>query len=243
MSSPSPAVADEIVLSSNQPQFAPKKIILRNVTSELFQQNRLDGVQKLFRIYDNRILSITEKSKKGQKQFMIALSLLDEKPKRKNEIVIQYVLAAIGLAIVAYIIHYFKSSGVEFLNGSYANYVKILLGTLALGSFYCFCKIMRNSLVFKTANGQIPVVELFENRPNKAKCQDFLYLMTAKITSIKKGIIMPSEQKFAVEISEHRRLRDEGVITEEQYDLAKDNIFESQAQRNKSLKFNKTATA
>lgn len=78
--------------------------------------------------------------------------------------------------------------------------------------------------VFYTEKGKIPMFELYVNLPDKKRYQNLLKKLQSSIERAKK--LLPADKnRLAMEIAEHRRLFNEGVISEQQYEKAKGNIF------------------
>ena len=63
------------------------------------------------------------------------------------------------------------------------------------------------------------------NNPNRKKFQKIFSGLIANISRARSENRLSAAQRQAQEVSEHRRLRDEGILTQEQYEMAKANIL------------------
>jgi len=86
-------------------------------------------------------------------------------------------------------------------------------------------KQAKNSLVFYSEHGQVPIIELFFGLPDKSTFRKFAGELVKCIKLSKTDNYYTDSQTLAAELSEHRRLRDEGIINDNQYENAKARIF------------------
>ena len=104
--------------------------------------------------------------------------------------------------------------------------VAVLLITLAV--LLCLYAAYRsiNELKFFTIHGQVAVFSIFRNNPNKKHYQAFLKYLTAAIKAAKSKDFYNQAEQLAVELGEHRRLKNEGILSTEIYNQAKNNIMQ-----------------
>lgn len=217
--------AEQITLDSGEVNIRPTEQQLNTITLELLQTDRNKKRQQLFRVYDNKILSVTIKTRKKTSSTLINLIMLDDTPKRKRGLNTGYFFISAGLFVSAYLVYYLKTHGVSFLASTSAYG---LVGLLALSAVLVLGMVlynMRNSLVFKTRHGRIGLVELFHNNPDKAQYQQFVTQLMERISAIHSRYPVPESRLLPAELGEHRRFRDEGFMTTNQYNIAKSNIF------------------
>jgi hypothetical protein len=221
----SSAATEQITLDSGEISIRPTEKHLNTITLELLQINKSKKLQKLFRVYDDKILAITEKNRKKTSTWLINLIMLDESPKRKRGINMAYFFTGIGFGAAAFITSYLKTHGVAFLSSPYT-YAAI--GSLALIAVFLFglmIKDFQNSLIFTTRHGRVPVVEFFHNNPDKTQYQGVISQLMEKIAAVQARYPIPDTKLLPAELGEHRRLRDEGLISTEQYNMAKARIL------------------
>ena len=217
--------AEQIILDSGEINIRPTEQHLNSITLELLQTDKGKKRQKLFRVYDNKILSVTEKSRRNTKTTLINLIMLDETPKRKRSINMTYFFTAVGLGATAFLVYYLKSHGVSFLSSPYVLAVIGLMACSAVFILGFMFKTFQNSMIFKTRHGRVNLVELFNNNPDKTQCQGFISQLMEKIAAVHARYPIPDAKLLPAELGEHRRFREEGFITTEQYNAAKANIL------------------
>lgn len=221
----SSAATEQITLDSGEIRIRPHESHLNTITQELLQINKSTKLQRLYRVYDDKILAITEKSRKKTSTWLINMIMLDESPKRKRGINMAYFFTSIGFGAAAFITYYLKSHGVGFLSSPYTYAV---IGSLALIGIFLFglmIKNFQNSLIFITRHGRVGAVEFFHNNPDKAQYQGFISQLMEKIAALQARYPFPEDKLLPAELGEHRRLRDEGFIDADQYNRAKARIL------------------
>ena len=219
------ATAEKINLNSREVNLPLAKSDFKKITLKLLQVNNLKDKQRLVCIFDQKVLRLIEKSSKQTRSYMIDLRLLDEAPRRVYNINLKFLTAFLALEVITYAVYVLNNIGLSFLASSYINAAIALLAASSIIMLLLAIKSFNNKWVFYTINGRIPIVELFNNNPNRDKFQKiFSGLITNIIRARSKNRLSAAEME-AIEVSEHRRLRDEGIITHEQYEMAKANIL------------------
>ena len=198
---------------------------LRKITLKLLQLNNLKDKQRLICVFDQKVLKLTEKSSSQTRSYMIDLSLLDEAPRRVYNINLKFLTAFLTLEVITYAVYVLKTIGLGFLSSSYINAAIALLAASSVIMLLLAVKSFNNKWVFYTLNGRTPILELFNNNPNRKIFQKIFSGLIANISRARSENRLTAAQRQAKEVSEHRRLRDEGILTQEQYEKAKANIL------------------
>ena len=219
------ATAEKIVLDSDDVNITPVASNFKSLTLELLQGSNLNEKQRLIRVFDNTILSVAEKTPKQTRSFMIHLALLDPTPKRIYNINMKRLTVFMVLEVLTYVVYVMKDLHLNFLSSSHMHTTIALLAASSIIMLLLTIKSFNNKWIFYTARGRIEILELFNNNPNSARFQRFFGDLINNINWIKSANYFPNEKLIPAEVSEHRRLRDEGVITAEQYEEAKRKIL------------------
>jgi len=223
---------EQITLYS--PEFGEQSetIDLNQLTLELLQTSNWKEQQKLFRIYDNKYLNINEKHAKKTRSYNIHLSLLDPNPVRKRSIKLKYLLIAGGLFCMAWLVYQMIQMGISGFSSPYMYSLVVLPATIGTMLIVYMIKQAKHVLIFYSNHGRVPVAELFYKNPSKNKFNAFAGELINCIQSVKAGNYYNDSQTLAAELSEHRRLRDEDVFSDEIYEQAKVNILTNHSDPN-----------
>lgn len=222
-----PGIAEEITLDSGESEVAsitPVKENLKNVTLELVQFNKLHKTQKHIRVFDHKTLYIKEKIGKQARHILLELSLINEKPVLIRDFNVATLVASIAVTIVACIASYIHTKG---LINTPDIFMYSGIGILALAAVACFvltAKSYQNSWVFKSADGNVPVLQIFSNAPNKKVFSKFTKAFANNVELARSNRKKDSNLLPAI-VGEHRRLFEKGFISEEQFDQARQNIL------------------
>jgi len=200
---------------------------LNNITAKITQSKKWKQRYKIFCIYDNKILGINDYSGKTIKKFWVNLVHIDPSPSLERFISWKsYLIALLFLATGVLLVTHKAFNLLTNVRFHYQTSVAVSLMTLAiLLSLYAAYRSI-NELKFCTSHGQVAVFSMFRNSPNKKHYKAFLkQLITAIKTAKSKDFYNQSEQ-LAVELGEHRRLKNEGILSTDDYNKAKSNIMQ-----------------
>ena len=218
---------EQITLYSPEYNSGNEDITLDNITHELLQTNNWKEQQKLFRIFDNKYLNVGEKSAKATTSFIIKLSLLNARPVHKRIIGFKYFFMGLALFFFAWATYYLIQIRAPYFTSLYMYAAVALLVSAGAILLVYMVKRTKNILVFYSEHGRIPIVEMLFRNPDKTSFQQFTNELINCIQSSKTENYYTDSQLLAAELSEHRRLRDEGILSSKQYEKAKARIFSS----------------
>ena len=216
---------EHITLYSPQYSEQAEEISLETVTLELLQASKLREYQKLFRIFDDRFLNLNEINAGKTHGFSIRLNLLDEKPVRKWFIKFSYLLFAITSFLLAGLTFELMQKNFAFFNTPNIYAAIALLITVGAILLVYMVKNSKHVLIFKSKHGQVPVVELMYNNPDKQRFRQFARELSKLIAQCQAQNYYTDSQILAAELSEHRRLRNEGALSDKAYEQAKHHIM------------------
>ncbi|MCI0505441.1 MAG: hypothetical protein L0Z73_04960 [Gammaproteobacteria bacterium] len=216
---------EQIVLHSNEFEDKIEKIELNQLTLELLQNAKWKEQQKLFRIFDKKFLNINAKNANKTRTYNIHLSLLDANPVRKHSFKIRYLLIACILFGLAGLTYRLIQLGIAGLNSLYMYALPILFITAGAIMIVYAVKQYKHVLIFYSNYGRVPLASLLYNNPAKKSFKQFAGQLVNCIHAVKSGNRFSEQQALAAELSELRRLRDEGVFSDTVYEQAKNNIL------------------
>ncbi|MGD8567794.1 MAG: hypothetical protein PVJ39_06880 [Gammaproteobacteria bacterium] len=216
---------EQIILYSPVYSDQTEEINLNRITLELLQTSRLREYQQLCRIFDDKFLNVNQKKARNTRGFTVPLSLLDEQPVRKWFIRFRYLLLAIMFFLLAWTAYTLMQQHIGIFNHPNTYAAITLLLTVGAIFIVLMIKQSRHVLIFKSRHGQIPLLELMRNNPDKYRYRQFAAQLRELIARSDTQNHYSESQRLAAELSEHRRLRNEGILTDKQYEQVKQNIM------------------
>lgn len=223
---------NQITLASSDYSDKIEKIELNHVNQELLQTASWREQHKLLRIFDNKFLNINEKTAKKTVSYNIHLWLLNANPIRKRLLPMKHLLIACAMFGLSWLAYYLTHMGISALSNVYLQAIPVLFGTAGAIFLVYTIKKYKHVLIFYSDHGRIPLVELFYNNPSKRSFNHFAGELINSIQRAKANKHYTAQQMLAAEVSEHRRLKDEGVLSDKDYEKAKTNILTYHSQPN-----------
>lgn len=204
-----------------------KEIILNNLTHEILQTSTLKEQQKLIRIYDDKFLNLNENNARGIATYNIRLSLLNARPVNKYIIAFRFLFISIVFVSIAAIVQKLADMRIEHFTNPYIYAVSALSIAFAAIFLVYMVKKSRHVLIFTSKHGKVPIVEMLYRNPEKKVFNAFVSELMNCIQAVDRQNYFTPAQVLAAELSEHRRLRNEGLISNQCYEKAKARILES----------------
>lgn len=220
-----PETDDICLFEPDEANSQPDEAALNNITLNLVQIDKLNRQTKRACVYDDRFIGIQFYDYRSPKNYWVNLLSLDFKPQRQRNIKWLWVVTFLGLFNLAFITVYLDLNTTLLPNVPYMLSVAVALFTLSFLSLLILRRNYKDTISFYTMHGQIPLVELIYNQPTKAEFHDFIVALSNKIQTLKKATYFDQSQQLAAELAEHRRLRNDGIISQELYQTAKKRIF------------------
>ena len=216
---------EQITLSSSEFDQFKDDNSPNTVTSELSQAIAIKEQLKLFRIFDKKLINVNEKTAKDTVSYFFKLSMLDPKPRRRRIIKFTPLLMGIAFLALAWYVFTLKQSGLPILASPYTYTAIVAFVAIGLILMVYVIKEFKNVLVFYSLNGRAAIIELLYKVPNKLEFRRFVSELVDAINTERTKNYYSESQILAAELSEHRKLRDEGGLTNSEYETAKNNIM------------------
>jgi hypothetical protein len=215
-------VDDEITQFSDD-----EKVPVEHVNFEFEQSHKLRGMYRKLTFFNDTQCYQKIKIKHRRKyKFRLNLAYLDPRPFRLRHIVWKWLYASIALwcgAAAFVVTEWFDSSSVISLG--------IIVGVIvaALLTLLTFFYLSHDTVYFRSQFGKIRLFELANNNPNKDDFREFINKIVVQINKSKAAKGMNQSQLLAAELKELRRLKDESIVPDENYEKAKRLIFKHEA--------------
>jgi hypothetical protein len=216
---------EEITLFTDEEQVHVKKI-----NQEFTQQSHLKGLLYHFTIFNDIQCYQRIERKHGSKQkFRINLTYLDPRPVRRFQLAESWLIGSAIFAIISMMLIYLNWFKGSASHSSLAFTLTILAVTLCLTSFLFGLFKAENRIFYYSQYGRIAILELINHNPDKTSFDDFLESLSSYIISAQHKASLDNTQRLTQELKELRRLKDEAVISQQKYELAKQRIFSNKA--------------
>lgn len=231
-------MSDQITLSSSEPPVVnPHRKNLNQVTTEFLQESKFNGIKCLFRVYDKRIVKITKKTHKGHRDYLVNLVVLDDRPSIGIGIKLKFLVWSAIIGAMSFGVLQLKYLNLELL----AQYAKpyhyyVVAGLLGAASILLFITLLRSITFewqFKSLHGRKPLVRFLMFSPGFGAVRSMLKRISDNIQLTRSNNYMSDELELAAELKEHRRLRDEGLLSSRDYEKAKARIMKLQSSGNR----------
>lgn len=190
---------------------------------KLIQTNTLKGTVREYQYYSNNylFLNLVKKKKSEEKKFRVNLSWLSSEPEHIKIIIWKWLYGALAsTALMSLFIFLTYNGTLEMTFGAVLSTAS-LTGALIL--FLIFIYQMRNEYIFKSYFGGANLFVIENKKPEQAVFDKFFITLQQAIDKSKTGILV-SDQLIG-ELKMCRRLRDEGIIDDETYTIARTAIF------------------
>ena len=190
---------------------------------KLVQTNTLKGTRRQYQLYGSNYLLLDFKEKKRalEKQFCVNLSWLSSEPERNKVIVWKWLYAALGTAALAAVFIYLGVA--EILDPVYS----MIAGSITIAATLIFSLIfvylMRDEFIFKSRYGDARLFLLENKKPSQQEFDRYFISLQQTIDRAQSNISIPD--RLVGELKMCRRLRDEGIIDDEAYTIARTAIF------------------
>ena len=134
-------------------------------------------------------------------------------------------MIAVGLCCLAWMVFQMIQLQIFGFSNPYMYSLVVLPITIGVMLIVYMIKQAKHVLIFYSNHGRVPVVELFYKNPSAKEFNSFAGELINCIQTAKANNYYNDSQILAAELSEHRRLRDENVFSNEIYEQAKVNIL------------------
>jgi len=214
---------DEITLFTDEENVVPDKMDF-----EFAQSSKLRGIYRKITLFNGNhcYQSIKNKHKRKYK-YRVDIAFLNPRPFRERKIAWKWLYSSIALLFISMVMITVRWYTDWVALDHKQLYMTALIVALS-SSFIALLLFAHNTydkIVFRTQFGNIKLIELLNKCPSEEAFREFMGRFIAQIKTARKQKGFTASKFLAKELRELRRLRDEQVITEEEYQAAKVVIF------------------
>ncbi len=224
---------ESIDLSSNEDitQFTDEEQVdVNQINQEFVQENKLKGEAREFTIFNDSQCYQSVRLKHGGKyKFRANLTYLNAKPKRSFDLAEGWLITAAITAIFSFLLVYLRWFSQIQMDNQILTMALSLSITFTLIAFMVGLLKTRDRILFYSKFGHVPVLELMNYKPDRESFKQFIDQLSSYIIKAQHAADLSATDALVMELKELRRLKDETVIAESQYEQAKKKILQNKA--------------
>ena len=192
------------------------------------QESRFKGEVRRFEIYNDKFIKINIRNVFGDKTYHVNMGMLEPWPTLHRRISWRWLLGLsyFGLATLIYGIYLYLHPDNETI-GRLIPFITLLL-LLALAALLMFLYSSPNVMEFRSRYGNCPLIGLLKNNPNKQEFRHFTDELKTRVLAASQVVTFNKKQMLDIELKELRRLTDEGILLEQEYQQAKERVTNMQ---------------
>ena len=207
-----------------------ENVAIDKVNFEFVQSDKIKGAFRKITVFneDHCYQSIKNKHQRKYK-YRVDLSFLDPRPFRERKIAWNWLYGSIGLSIITLAMIYLGWFSDMFRPSVYYGTSLIVVISAMLISLLLFAHNSYDKVYFRSQYGRVRFIEVLNKSPDKATFRKFVALFMTQIKN-QKNKRNYSQSKFLTrELQEIRRLMNEEVISQNDYEYGKARILKHPA--------------
>jgi hypothetical protein len=208
------------VPSDNYEEF-DQEIDPAKLGNKLVQHNTLKGTEREFQLYSDTHLLLNVKSKKKQQDYRVNLAWLAVQPKHNKVIIWKWLYSSLAAAALTCLFIFLAVQDILKLEYSAVAGTVSLTASLILGLIFIYK--MQDEFIFTSNFGKIDLFLIENKKPSQQEFDSFFINLQQAIERAKKNI--PVTDRLVGELQMCRHLRDEGIIDDDTYTMARTAIF------------------
>ena len=203
-----------------------EKVKIKKINLEFEQSNKLTGIYRKVTVFNDHHCYQTIKNKgKGKYRYRVDLSFLDPRPYRRRNIAWSWFFASVSLALIGSAMVYLGWFTKTLTPTTYYGVSVAVVIAAMMMSLLLFISNSYDRVIFKSQYGRVKYIEILNKYPNKKACRKFLSSFVKQVKNEKARRNYSIAKFLASELQELRRLKNEEVITEKEYQSGKKAIF------------------
>ena len=194
----------------------------------MVQESRFKGEVRRFEIYNDKFIKINIRNVFGDKTYHVNMGMLEPWPTLHRRISWRWLLGLsyFGLATLIFGIYLYLNPDNETI-GRLIPFITLLL-LLALAALLMFLYSSPNVMEFRSRYGNCPLIGLLKNNPNKQEFRHFTDELKTRVLAASQVVTFNKKQMLEIELKELRRLTNEGILLEQEYQQAKERVTNMQ---------------
>jgi len=187
------------------------------------KQKKLFAGERQFRFKDKTTLNVISKKLKKHNEYLIDVVALEPKVKGNFIFAKKTLVSFIVFLNISLVLHF--TSGLDFLLAGNKDWYLAGAIIICLISLISFLVLTQYEQVFVARHSKVPLVRFYNGLPNKKEYKNFIKAMQQKSQQRFDHLKLNMQQQRAGELKTIRRVYEQGGITAEQYDNAKNTLL------------------
>jgi len=196
----------------------------RDVTIELEQRGPLSK-KRVVQLLDNRELYITEENKRSRKDYSIDLLALDSQRRRRIHLAWPWLLSLLFILIPLIVLLLIPEYFAEY-SSLPVSLVVLPGGLVTAVCLYMFWINSSRRHCFVSRHANIPLVVLDTNKPDRKEVSEFVAALEQYIKQQQEQYQLSDQQQLSGEMRMLRRLTDKKILSETDYEQAKEKLLD-----------------
>lgn len=203
-----------------------EKVSIDHVNFEFEQSSKLRGVYRKMSIFNDNQCYQSIRNKHDRKyRYRVDLSYLDPRPFREKKTAWNWLLGSMGLLLVsAALIYIGWFSGLSVRSANFEIAAIVVISAMLI-SFMLFIHKSYDKIIFKSQYGRVKFLEMLYKYPDKDSFRRFIKQFIKQVKTEQAKNNFTQSDLLSRELQQLRRLMNEDVISEEQYESGKALIF------------------
>jgi len=196
----------------------------KQINRVLVQESRFKGEVRRFEIYNDKFIKINIHNVFGDKTYHLNMGMLEPWPTLHRRISWRWLLGLsyFGLATIIYGVYLYLHPDSETI-GRLIPFITLLL-LLALAALLMFLYSSPNVMEFRSRYGNCALIGLLKNQPSKQEFRHFIDELKTRVLAASQVVTFNKKQMLDIELKELRRLTDDGILLEQEYQQAKERV-------------------
>jgi hypothetical protein len=197
----------------------------KQINRVMVQESRFKGEVRRFEIYNDKFIKINIQNVFGDKTYHLNMGMLEPWPILHRRMSWRWLLGLsyFGLATLIFSIYLYFHPDSETI-GRLIPFITLFL-LLALAALLMFLYSSPNAMEFRSRYGNCALISLLKNRPHKQEFRHFADELKTRVLAASQVVTLNKKQMLDIELKELRRLTDDGILLEQEYQQAKDRIM------------------
>ena len=197
----------------------------KNINRVMVQESRFKGEVRRFEIYNDKFIKVNIHNVFGDKAYHLNMGMLEPWPTLHRRISWRWLLGLsyFSLATLIYGFYLYQHPETEIL-GRLIPFVTLFM-LLALAALLMFLYQSPSVMEFRSRYGNCVLISLLKNQPNKQEFKHFTDELKTRVLAASQVVTLNKKQMLAIELNELRRLTDDGILLEHEYQQAKDRVM------------------
>ena len=191
----------------------------------VFRQQNAAGFDIHIKLVDGRELQVLNKGKKSEQSYSVDILSLRDKSKKVTSVAWKWFASSLLFFTVMLILLKVLPN---YLTEDKNLYLGIVLLVGIAGSVFSLIKFWKNTSqnqIFYSRNAHVPIITLRAGKPSNKTFTAFIEQIEERVKKFRNHMDIAQDKQLTGEMKMLRRLSDDGIISNKDYEQAKKKLF------------------